>query len=94
MQDIEQDVRQFVVDTFLFGTDDGDLSSDDSFLDKGLVDSMGILTLVTHVEEKYKIRVDDTELIPDNWDSVGRIAKFITSKAGTAVNEPENTFAD
>jgi acyl carrier protein len=94
MQDIEQDLHQFVVDTFLFGTDDGGLSANDSFLEKGLVDSMGILALVSHVEERYGIRVEDTELIPENWDSVGRIAKFIVSKAGSTVTETQASCAD
>ncbi len=93
MQDIQQDLRQFVIDTFLFGTDDG-LLADDSFLEKGLVDSMGILTLVSHVEERYRIQVDDTELIPENWDSVGRIAKYIASKSGSAATQPESSYAD
>jgi acyl carrier protein len=93
MQDIQQDLRQFVIDTFLFGADNG-LSADDSFLEKGLVDSMGILTLVSHVEERYRIQVDDTELIPENWDSVGRIAKFIASKSASPITEPESSYAD
>ena len=93
MQDMEQDLRQFVIDTFLFGIDDGKLSADDSFLDKGLVDSMGILTLVSHVEEKYRIQVDDTELIPENWDSVGRMAKYIASEAASPIAERESSYA-
>ena len=94
MQDIERDLHQFVIDTFLFGSNDGGLSADDSFLEKGLVDSMGILALVSHVEERYGIRVDDTELIPENWDSVGRIAKFIASKTGAPVAETQASCAD
>ena len=93
MEDIQQDLRQFVIDTFLFGADNG-LSADDSFLEKGLVDSMGILTLVSHVEERYRIQVDDTELIPENWDSVDRIAKFIASKSGSPITERESSYAD
>ena len=82
MQAIEQDVRQFVIETFQFGVDDGRLADDDSFLEKGLIDSMGILTLISHVEERYGIRVDDTELIPDNWDSIARISSYISGKGG------------
>lgn len=94
MQDIEHDLHQFVVDTFLFGSDDNGLSADDSFLEKGLVDSMGILALVSHVEERYGIRVDDTELIPENWDSIGRISKFIVSKADSRIPEAEASCTD
>jgi len=84
MEQIEQEVRQFVVDNFLFGEGADQLSNDDSFLDKGLVDSMGILTLVAFVEQKYGIAVGDEDLVPENWDSVRRIAGFVQSKAHVA----------
>ena len=80
MQQIEQDVRQFVIDNFLLGMSDDHLCDDDSFLEKGLVDSMGILSLVTFVEEKYAVPVADKELVTDNWDSVRRISEFVRSK--------------
>lgn len=88
MQSIEQDVRQFVIETFSFGVDDGQLSDTDSFIEKGLIDSMGILTLISHVEEKYGVKVEDNELVPDNWDSVARIAAFIEGKCGLR-SEPQ-----
>jgi acyl carrier protein len=69
-----------VVDNFLFGEGDGRFSNQDSFLDKGLIDSMGILTLVEFVKEKYAIPVEDEDLIPDNWDSVQRITNFVQSR--------------
>jgi acyl carrier protein len=80
MNPIEQDLRQFVIETFLFGCDDGQLSNNDSFVDKGLIDSMGILNLVSYVESRYGIRVADADVIPEIWDSVSGIAKFIASK--------------
>jgi acyl carrier protein len=80
MEQIERELRQFVVDNFLFGEGEDQLSNDDSFLEKGLVDSMGILTLVAFVEKKYAIGVADEDLVPENWDSVRRIAGFVQSK--------------
>ena len=80
MQEVAQEIRSFVVDNFLFGEGDGRFSNQDSFLDKGLIDSMGILTLVEFVKEKYAIPVEDEDLIPDNWDSVQRIASFVQSR--------------
>lgn len=77
MQQIEQEVRQFVIENFVFGEDGSHFSNDDSFFEQGLIDSMGILTLVDFVKDKYCIPVDDEELIPDNWDSVCRIANFV-----------------
>jgi acyl carrier protein len=80
MPQIEQEVRQFVIDNFLLGTGNGHFCDDDSFLEKGLVDSMGILSLVTFVQGKYAITVEDEELVTDNWDSVHRISRFVRSK--------------
>jgi acyl carrier protein len=79
MEQIGQRVRQFIIDSFVFG-DASRLADDDSFLDNGLIDSMGILTLVVYVEKTFDIAVQDEEIVPDNWDSVNRIANFIGSK--------------
>jgi acyl carrier protein len=91
MNPIEEDLRQFVIETFLFGSDDGQLSTDDSFIDKGLIDSMGILNLVSYVESRYDIQVADAEVVPEIWDSVSRIARFIASKG--AVEMPQVDIA-
>jgi acyl carrier protein len=80
MEDIAQKIRMFVVDNLLFGQGDGRFSNDDSFLENGLIDSVGILTLVELVRETYAISVKDEELVPENWDSVHRIAAFVQTK--------------
>ena len=78
MDQIQQDVRQFVMDDFFY--DDDHFSDHDSFIEKGLMDSMGILRLITFVEKKYSIRVLEEELVTENFDSVHRIATFIHKK--------------
>ncbi len=80
MQHIAQEVRQFVIDNFVFETGNGDFSNEDSFFDTGLLDSMGVLTLVEFVREKYGIAIEDNELQPENWDSVNRIATFVQAR--------------
>jgi acyl carrier protein len=77
---LKLEVRSFITDNFLFGQS-GNFSDEDSFLENGLIDSMGILTLVDFVSEKYQISVADEEILPDNWDSVLRIANFVQSKS-------------
>lgn len=78
---IHQTIRGFVVDNFLFGEESG-LKSDTSFLDEGIVDSTGILELVAFIEKEFGIRVADDELVPDNLDSIARVAAFIEKKSG------------
>jgi acyl carrier protein len=76
---IKDDVRSFVIDTFLFGEDDG-LKDDSSFLAEGIVDSTGIMQLVSFLQERYLVAIEDEELIPDNLDSIKRVATFIEEK--------------
>jgi acyl carrier protein len=83
MPDIEQQLRRFVIDNFTFGQAGG-LSNDDSFLDRGIVDSTGVLELVAFLEEKYEITIQDQELIPDNLDSINRLVKFLERKRQTS----------
>ena len=79
-QSLEQEVRRFVVENFLFGEDDGSLQLEDSFLDSGVIDSTGVLELVTFLEQQYEIKINDTELVPDNLDSISRVSSFIRRK--------------
>ena len=64
-----------------------DLGDNDSFLEKGIFDSTGILELVSHLENTYNIRLESDELIPQNLDSITSLARFIERKL-TGVNAP------
>jgi acyl carrier protein len=82
MQTCAADLRQFIVDNFLFGqlSEQFAFTDEDSFLDRGIIDSTGILELVAFLEQKYKITIGDDELIPENFDSITRVAKYVGSK--------------
>ena len=82
MDTISQELRTFIIDNFLFGDASGRFSftDDDSFQQRGIVDSTGILELVCHLEEKYAIDVTDADLVPENLDSLSRIARYIHRK--------------
>lgn len=76
-----REIRNFIVGNFLFGEEEG-LEGDTSFLEWGIIDSTGILELVTHLEETYNINVADTELVPDNLDSINSVASYLEKKLG------------
>jgi acyl carrier protein len=73
------EIRQFIADRFLFG-DDTKLGDEDSLLEAGVVDSTGILELISHLEERYGIKVNDDELVPENLDTIAAIAAFLARK--------------
>ena len=77
--DFARDVRAFILENFLLGRESG-FRDDTSFLEEGIVDSTGILELVSHLEERYEIEITEDELIPENLDSVERIAQYLSRK--------------
>lgn len=81
--DLVTEVRRFIVSNYLLGRE-GPLSNEDSFQEKGIIDSTGILELVSHLEETYGIEVFDDELNPDNLDTVNRIAAYVAKKRNGA----------
>ena len=80
MEKIVENIRRFVCDNLLFGQEEQEFSNDDSFFERGLIDSVGILTLVEFIKEVYAIPIEDEEILPENWDSVHRIANFVQTK--------------
>lgn len=74
-------IKTFIVDNFLFGTADH-INDDTSFLEEGIIDSTGILELITYLEEEFEIKVEDDELIPENLDSIQNVTQFIKNKVG------------
>jgi acyl carrier protein len=79
---IESKIRAYIGENFLFG-DAAQIGVDDSFLDKGIIDSTGILEIVMFLEEQFGIKVADSEMLPENLDSIGNIARFIEKKGAS-----------
>jgi acyl carrier protein len=76
---IESKIRAYIAENFLFG-DAAELEVNDSFLDKGIIDSTGILEIVMFLEENFGIKVADSEMLPENLDSIANIVRFIEKK--------------
>lgn len=79
---IETTIKRYIKDNFLF-TDNGNLADEASFLQEGIVDSTGVLELVMFVEETFDVTVEDEEIVPDNFDSVAQLARYVRSKRET-----------
>lgn len=77
---IRQQIRQFIAENFLFVDEGYDLDDTASFMEEGIVDSMGILELILFIEETFLISVEDDEIEPDNLDSVDNLCNFVMRK--------------
>jgi acyl carrier protein len=84
MQAVEQQVRAFIVENFLFGQESRRVAGSESFLELGIIDSTGVLELVSFVESTFSIKIADAELIPENLDSVDSLVAFIQRKSAVS----------
>jgi acyl carrier protein len=66
-------VRQFIKDTFLVD----EVGDEESFLASGIIDSLGVMQLVTFIESHLGSKVPDKDLVPENFDSISRIAAYV-----------------
>jgi len=79
---MKDQIRTYIMENILLGSADQSIADDDSFLEKGIIDSTGILELVAFVEDEFDIEVGDEELIPDNFDSIEKLAIYTRGKIG------------
>jgi acyl carrier protein len=80
MSPVESDLRAFIADNFMFGGDASALAPTRSLIEEGLIDSTGVLELVSFLEEKFRIEIGDGEIVPANLDSIAAIVAFVESK--------------
>ena len=79
MTDIRSRVVQFVTTNF-YVAEGASVDDEASLLDQGIVDSTGVLEVITFLEEEFGIKIEDAEMIPDNLDTIGNITAFVTRK--------------
>ncbi len=83
-------VRRFIADSFLYRERLSSFSNDASFLEANLIDSTGVLELVMFLEKTFSIHVEDSEIVPENLDSIRKITAYIKRKTAPAA-EPVGT---
>ena len=77
---IETLVRKYILENFMYTDDQAQLTMDMSLIDNGIIDSTGALELVAFIEETFGVQVNDTELVPSNFDSLGNLTLYIQHK--------------
>lgn len=79
---ISDRIRKFLVQQFPTTKNVSDV---DPLLKNGLIDSLGILEVVTFVEKEFGIAVTDEELLPENFESVHSLSNFVRQKTKGAL---------
>ena len=77
---LNDELRKFVTDNFMYGKPYEGFADDDSFIERGIIDSTAVMELVAFLEGRYGIRLKDQDLIPDNLDSINSLTRFVENR--------------
>jgi len=80
---VTEELEKFILTELAFDLDKKSIASDEDLLMQGVIDSMGIIRLATFMEEKFGIKVTDEDLIPENFQNIDSIKKYLASKSNT-----------
>ena len=85
MTALTDEIRSYIVTEFLDGEDSADLTEDFDLIDSGVVDSLRLVRVISHISRAYAIPVDDIPIAPENFRSIAAICTFIDSATKSAV---------
>lgn len=78
IEEIKKNVFQFVYDNAF--TSRENITDDMLIFKNGFLDSMGLVMLITHLEDTFKIQTTDADLVEENFESINAIAAFVEKK--------------
>ena len=77
---IEADVERFILEELLLGNRRGKIDPDQPLIASGVVDSLGLIRLIGFLDEQYGVKVEDGELVADNFQTIALIKAFVEGK--------------
>lgn len=81
--DLKSEIMTFINSEILDGDFDDHLTDDTNLIDDGIIDSMGIMKLLTYLEDTFSIKIDGDDLVPENFESIdaicGLVSKFVSA---------------
>ena len=83
-KEIKSKVREFLIGNFFLNTRTISIDDNTSLMENGIVDSTGILEVVTYLQSDFEIEILDEEIVPENLDSLNNMARFIEHKQAIA----------
>ena len=87
LKELEQQIRAFVLSNF-YVADEASVTNRSSLLEQGVVDSTGVLEIISFIETTCGVTVEDDEMLPENLGSIDCIARFVLRKQAAAAPVP------
>jgi acyl carrier protein len=84
--EIVDETRRYIAENFLYARPDRVVAQDEHLMERGIVDSMGMMELIDFLEERFGVRPADEEITEQNFATLGRIANFVSRQRGAVRN--------
>ncbi len=84
LEELRNRITEFIREQFMIGRNPDSIKDSDSLLEKGVLDSTGVLELVGYLEGQFNFTVEDEELIPENLGSIDNIVNYVKGKLGAS----------
>jgi acyl carrier protein len=80
---IEQELRNFLTENFVIVSDASPIGKTESLIETGIVDSTGLLELVSFIETRYGLEIPDQDLLPENFETIANISTYVAARMQT-----------
>jgi len=77
--DVKTKVREFIASEIMYDESPASLTDDTKLLG-GIMDSLGLMQLVSYIEEQFEVQIDDSEVTVDNFQTINDIDRLVSSK--------------
>lgn len=76
---MKEEIKKFIISNYM-KTKSAQIGDNDSFLEKGIIDSIGVIELVSFIQAKYGIKISPVDIIPENFDTLNNLERYIARK--------------
>ena len=73
-------VRGYITENFLYMRPNFTIGDDDSLLGNGIIDSMGVIEVITFIQQEFEITIDDEDITEENLGTLAAIARYVVGK--------------
>ena len=84
--EIVNETRRYITENFLYARPDRVVGEEEHLMERGIVDSMGMMELIDFLEERFGVQPADDEITEQNFATLARIASFVSRKRGVEFN--------
>ncbi len=78
----KDELRDFIRENLIDEGDPDDVSDDESLIERGVIDSMGLMQVIHFIEERTGVRIADEDILPENFESLNTIEQYIATRKG------------